>query len=491
MTSTTTPSSTHLSGLTPATTSSVTAAGVTALGTAGLAALLAGAFAGTYTFGAVNVALPSLSQDLAATPSEQGLVLSAFTTALAAVLILAGRLGDRFGRRRLFAAGLATFTAVSLLAGLAPSIDWVIAARIAQGLALGLLTPQVLSTIQATTTGAGRVRAISLFAAVSGLGTVAGQVIGGALLSANYWGLSWRLTMFSSAVIAVLTLLAVRSVPATRSLSPAAADVSGSVMLSCALIFLVLPLTVGNGLGWPWWVLLLLAIGVGLGVLFFHHEKRLERAEVMPLVPPRMLAIKQLRLGLLMNLVFFTGYGSFIYDFSILTQRGMGYSSLESGSAIICFAVSFVLTSIYITHITARLKHHTMIAGSGIQLISLVLIGLLLYAQGLHVQEWLLQPALIVLGFSQALMLGPLVQTVMSQVPAWAAGLSGGLFGTVQQLGFSLGVAVLGGIYSTVSAMSGMNLGSGFAVAMVLQAATAALFGVAAWRLRQRIHAAH
>ncbi|ABY23394.1 putative transport protein [Renibacterium salmoninarum ATCC 33209] len=215
----------------------------------------------------------------------------------------------------------------------------------------------------------------------------------------------------------------------------------------------------------------------------------MESAGVIPLAPTSLFRVRALRMGLALNLLFFTGYGAFMFEFSSLTQRGMHYSGLGSGLAIVLFALAFVVTSIYLHHISRRFGKHTMLVGALFQLLALAALSIELLFEGSAVQQWHMQIALVLLGAAQAVMFGPLINTVMSQIPSWAAGLSGGLFSTVQQLAFSLGVAVLGGLYFTLSQLQQFGFFGGLAFCLVVQIIATAIFGLLAWRLHRHIPA--
>lgn len=230
----------------------------------------------------------------------------------------------------------------------------------------------------------------------------------------------------------------------------------------------------------------LLLAAVVFGGLFLRREKSLESSGLIPLAPPSLFRVRALRSGLLMNLLFFTGYGAFMFEFSSLTQRGMHYSGLGSGLAIVLFALTFVVTSIYLHHITRKFGKHTMLVGAISQLLALAVLATELMVEGSQVEQWQMQIALVLMGASQAIMFGPLINTVMSQIPSWAAGLSGGLFSTVQQLALSLGVAVLGSLYFALSKLQEFGFFGGFAFCLTIQIAVTALFGLLSWRLHRQ-----
>ena len=215
----------------------------------GLVAVLLGTFLPMTDFFIVNVALPTIDTDLHASPGMLQLVVAGYAIDYALLLVVGGRLGDGFGRRRLFMAGMAAFTLTSLACGLALTPGLLVGARVLQGVASAMMLPQVLSTIQATTAGDSRSRALGLYGATGGLAVVAGQLLGGLLVSANIAGLGWRPIFLVNVPVGVVGLvLAARFVPDTRSDAPAPVDKAGTVLLGGALLCLLVPLTEGRSL---------------------------------------------------------------------------------------------------------------------------------------------------------------------------------------------------------------------------------------------------
>src|SRR5579875_1025342 len=162
------------------------------LGGFGIAVLLLGAFLPIVDFFVVNVALPTIDATLHASAPMLELVVAGYGTVYATLLVVGGRLGDAFGRRRVFVAGLVGFTLTSLLCGIAPSIATLVAFRLAQGATAALIVPQVLATFQAALDGPRRAKAIGLYGANAGVAAVVGQVVGGLLVTANIAGTHWR-----------------------------------------------------------------------------------------------------------------------------------------------------------------------------------------------------------------------------------------------------------------------------------------------------------
>jgi MFS family permease len=237
----------------------------------GVLVLLAGAFLPIADFFIVNVALPTIDRALHASGPTLELIVAGYGTAYAAVLVLGGRLGDRYGRHRLFEGGLIMFILASLACGLAPTIWVLIGARIVQGAAAAMLVPQVLATVHATLEGERKARALALYGATSGLAAVVGQLGGGILVDANIAGTSWRPIFLINIPLGLILLAIARQVvPATRSQHPVGIDLPGTVLFGATLIALLVPLTEGR---WPQVSMLDLAgplalIGAGQSMLF-------------------------------------------------------------------------------------------------------------------------------------------------------------------------------------------------------------------------------
>lgn len=457
-----------------------------ALTGAGLAALLVAFLPVNMTFGSVNLLEPAITADLGVTVSGGQLVLSAYTTAFAATLVVAGRLGDRFGRRRLLSAGVGAFGVASVLAALAPNLVTLVVLRAVLGVAAGLFTPQVLSTIQSTAPEKLRSLGVTLFAAVGGIATVAGQLLAGGVSQAagDHWG--WRLVQVLTGAIGAAALLALRTVPESRSTAPLALDLRGAALLGTGLLLVVVPLTLGTSAGGPAPVLAMLAAGGVLLAAFARSQRTAERRGELPVVPPSVLRTPAVRQGLIMTLLFFTGYGAFLYEFSALSQGAFGVDAWGTVVLLLGFGAAFVVTALALPAVERRTGRWTMTGAAIGQAAVLLLLVLTVHSSHGHT-PWALQPLLIVLGVTQALMYGPVLRTVLSRTPTWAAGVAGGLFTTLQQLGLGLGVALLGGLFHAVADAAADGpaaaLPRGFAVAVTAQAVLALAFAFLASRI--------
>ena len=443
----------------------------------GVFTLLAGAFLPIADFFIVNVALPTIDTDLHAGPAALEYVVAVYGVAYAAMLVLGGRLGDRYGRHTLFRIGLVGFVLASLGCGLAPTIGFLVAARLVQGLAAAALVPQVLATVQATMDGERRVRALALYGATSGIAAVVGQLVGGLLVSADIFGLSWRPIFLVNVPIGIAVLFASRVVvPANKSPRPIATDLVGTALFAATLTALLVPLTEGQSSGWPVWTWAVLAAAVALAAITVTYSRRAERAGRVPLLPPSLLRLPSMWKGLSMIALFSIGFGTFMFVFALMLQEGLGQSALESGLTILPMAVVFFLGSVFSARIIARFGRGALAAGGLVQAAGLVLLITMVTTSWPQVNLASLALPLVMIGGGQSMLFSGLFRVVLTDVPSHSAGVGGGILITVQQSCLALGVASLGSLYLAV-APSSTPLAFGLAVG--IQAAIIVLLVVA------------
>jgi len=450
----------------------------------GLLTVLLGTFLPMLDFFIVNVALPTMGADLQATASSLELVVAGYAIAYAGLLVGGGRLGDALGRRRVFRAGLAGFTLTSLLCGVAPTIGTLVAARALQGATAALMVPQVLATIQVTTSGERRSRALGLFAAVGGIAAVAGQLLGGALVSADIAGTGWRSIFLVNVPVGLAGLVLVRRhVPDSTAPTPAAVDVRGTVLFALTMLTLLVPLMQGRTLGWPVWTWVSLATSVPLGAAFLLVESRVERSGRTPLLPPSLLRLRGLRLGLSMAVPFFAGFGGFMFVMALALQEGVGLGPMAAGAAIAPMAVAFFVGSLLSARLVARFGPAVLTSGVLLQLAGLATMAVTADRVWPHLDWLTLAPGSIVAGFGQALAMSTLMRVVLAQVPLERAGVGGGVLATTQQVSLALGVATLGSLF-----LAGADTDPRHALVLVLgvQSVLAVVVAVTSLRLRSR-----
>ncbi|MEV0371894.1 MFS transporter [Streptomyces sp. NPDC050636] len=452
----------------------------------GLLTVLLGAALPMIDFFIVNVALPTIDHDLHAGPAVLEMVVAGYGVAYATLLVLGGRLGDMVGRRRLFLWGLAAFGLTSLACGLAPDAWTLVAARVTQGAAAALLLPQVLATIQATTTGKRRAKAVSLYGGTAGVSSAVGQVLGGLLVSADLAGSGWRAVFLVNVPIAAAAwLLAARTVPETRSPHPTRVDAPGTALLAATLITLLLPLTEGRAAGWPLWSWLLLAAFPFTAAAFVIIERRAERMGRTPLVPLSLLRIPSVHSGLSMMVPFSVGFGGFMFVVAVALQTGLHYGAFAAGLSLAPLCVTFFLASLAGPRLVRRFGRRVVITGSLIQAIGLITLALTVRAGWPDISVAGLAPSMAVLGIGQGMVLPVLMRIVLSELPVAQAGVGGGVMVTTQQSGLALGVATLGTLF--FSLLPSLGIRDALIAALLAQLAIVLVTTVLALRLPRAV----
>lgn len=429
-----------------------------ALTSAGLLTVLLGGALNTIDAFIVNVAVPTIGSDLDAGTAMLELVVAGYGIAFAVLLVLGGRLGDAHGRKRMFQLGIAAFTVTSLVCGLAPDVLTLVLARVAQGASAALVMPQVLSIIQAGTTGERRGRAMGWYGATAGLAMVVGQVGGGLLVAMDIGGLGWRPIFLVNVPIGVVGLLvARRTVPESRAADPLRVDGPGTALLGVALLCVLIPLTLGRALSWPLWTVPMLIAAPALAVSFAVVQQQAERAGRVPLLPPSVLRIPSVRRGLGLVMPFFIGFGAYMFVCAVTFQDGLGLGPFGSGLTMGPIAVGFVVASLAAPRLVTRYGRRVVPAGFAIlvagQLLTLatVLVGW----PELSVLGFV--PCMIVSGLGQGLAVSTAFRVLLSQVPPDRAGVGSGVLATTQQTSLALGVAGLGSLFSTLASPVGFR----------------------------------
>jgi EmrB/QacA subfamily drug resistance transporter len=401
-----------------------------------LAVLMAATFMFVLDFFIVNVAIPSTQRDLHASDGAIQLVVATYAIALAAGLIVGGRLGDLIGRRRALMIGLGIFTVASAVCGDAQTATVLIAGRVAQGLGAALFSPQVLAIIGVTYQGGERTKAITLYGLVLGLGAVSGQLIGGLLIHFDILGLGWRSCYLVNLPIGLAALvLAPRAIAESRG-GNAKLDAGGAVLVAAALVAIVLPLVEGRAQGWPLWTWLSLAAAVPLLAAFVRTQRR----AAAPLLPPGLFAHRSFSAGLAVSIVFYAGMASFFLVLAIYLQEGRGQDALGSGLTFTPLAAGYLAASIAAPRLGRRaLRLGGLVRAAG-------LAGLAAAVE-LGASTGALVPILLVDGIGMGLLTAPLVATVLAGMDPRDAGAATGVLSTAQQVGNTIGVAVIGAVF--------------------------------------------
>lgn len=431
----------------------------------------------------VNVALPTIRVDLHASNATLEWIIAAYGIMFALLLVVGGRLGDAFGRRRLFVIGLACFTITSLACGLAPDSAVLVLARAFQGASAAMMVPQVLSIIQATASGESRSRMLGFYGATGGISMVVGQLLGGLLVSADIAGTGWRPIFLVNVPIGVVGLiLARRTVPETRAGDPLRVDRWGTLWLGLTLLLLLVPLLEGRALGWPAWCWVMLAAFPFGALAFAGVERRVEASGGTPLLPPSVLRMRSIRVGLAVAGPFFTGFGGFLFVYTLTLQDGLHLGPLGSGLALVPMAGSYLVTTLLCARLVARFGRSVLVAGALVQFIGLlVLIGTVLLVWP-HLAIFDLAPGVVISGAGQGLIAPNLFRSILSGVPSDSAGAGSGILTTTQQTCLALGVAILGSLFAAASVPG--SLGTEGAIVLVTGIQATMTGGIALLALR-------
>jgi MFS family permease len=444
-----------------------------------LLVLLAGQFMALLDVTIVNVAMPTIGRSLHASGAELQLVVAGYTVSYATLLITGARLGDLVGRRRMFTAGTGLFTLASLTCGLAPGIGALIAARFIQGAGAAAMMPQIMSVIQVRFSGAARARALSAYTAVLSSGFVAGQVIGGVLVSADLFGAAWRPVFLVNVPIGLAVLALVpRVVPTDQPSRGRRVDVPGLAVAAPAVCLIVLPLMLGHQENWPAWVLGCIALGCALAAAFVRTERRVASRGGDPLLSLSVFRSPGLLSALAAICVLMVGYGGFLFSFALHLQAGLGYSAQRAGLTFAPCAATFGLCGYFWRRLPGR--WHPFLTPTGCLLGALGYAAVAFDLRGGGSGGPVLQVFLVVTGCALALAFSPLVTHALVRVPLHEAADASGVLTTAIQLSQAVGVAVFGSVFLTLDTGGGPQV-SGHALGVTLAwVAVTMAFGVLA-----------
>jgi EmrB/QacA subfamily drug resistance transporter len=395
----------------------------------------------------VNVAGPSIHQDLGGGASTLQWLSASYTLAFAVLLIAGARLGDIYGRRRLFLVGSAGFTLFSAASAAAPTIGALIAFRALQGAFGALMIPQGFGLMkQVFDDEAEMDTALGLFGPATGVPMLGAPIVAGALIDANLWGIGWRLVFLINVPIGVLALaLAFRSLPRGASHPGVKLDIGGVCLVGLALVAIIYPLIQGRAEGWPAWSFAMLAAGLVLLVVFLRYERGREHD---PLIEPTLLTNRIYLSGIAVTLALFGAFGGLLLCISLYGQLGEGWSPIHAGLTLTPMVVGMILGMIGSNAAVSRLGRHLL--HIGIALIAAGTAGLAVTLVGARAAStWDLVPGLFFIGAGVGATIGQLFQFILTSVSMDEVGSASGVFEAVQQLSTALGVAVLGTIFFT------------------------------------------
>ena len=433
-----------------------------------LAVLLLGQFMCIIDVLVTNVAMPSIAASLHASGASLQLVVGGYTIAYAMLLITGARLGDRYGRRRTYLAGVLIFTTASLACALAPDSQALIGFRLVQGAGAAVLVPQVFSIIQLIFSGPARARALSAYAAVLSAGAVTGLVLGGVVVTADLFGTGWRPVFAINVPIGIVLAAAVpRLVPPDTPVGRTKKlDLAGLAAAAFAVLLIVLPLVLGREEGWPAWGFGCIAAGAVLAAGFVLIERRVAARGGDPLLNLAVLRAPALPSGLVTLAATQIGYGGLLFAYTLYLQAGLGESALRAGLTYLPFAAVFGLAGYNWRRLPAPARRVLVPAGLTVGILAYLALAAGLHSAGSRASITALTwTGLAAVGLGLGLSVSPLLTQSLTHVPAARAADASGLLTTTVQLGQLLGVAAIGSVYlsraasaTSAAAMSGTAL---------------------------------
>lgn len=446
----------------------------------------------------VNVALPVMETGLGATASQIEWVVAGYILVFALGLLPMGRLGDILGRKRLFLIGVGWFTAASTLCGLAPSIEWLVLARVAQGIGGAVMLPQVLAITQNLFAPQHRARAFALFGLSAGLASVTGPLIGGLLIGADIFGSGWRPIFLINLPIGLGALwFGTRLIPDIAGDQTLRNDWVGIGIVAPAMFFLIFPLVEGRNFGWPLWSFAMIAVSFPMLFLFVRWEHFQDRRNAPQLLPASLLTNWNFVLGTGMTLVFFSGLPALFLVLAMYLQNGHGLTPLQSALTTVPFPSGVLVASIVGGRMAQRWLQGRIVAGMaslfvGMLLLRAVVIG---EAQELETTRYLIPLAFAGVGLGTAI--APLFQAVLAGVPVRDAGSGSGALQAIQQVGGALGVAIIAQLFFYTLATqlaagvpSNVAYSAALSTALIYNLVASCVVGFVAFALRKVPHGA-
>lgn len=394
-----------------------------------------------------NIAAPSIVADLGADESMIKWLGAAYALALGSLLVLGGKLGDKFGQRGTFLVGLTGFVAASAVAGLAPSPEMLIGARVAQGIFGALLIPQGMAIMTATFPKPMLQKAFGVFAPMLGVFAVAGPILGGLLIDANLFGLEWRPVFLINIVLGGFALaLAVKYLPRVTPRPDTRIDLIGSVLLVVALFGVLFGLIEGSSDGWGVLSIVSLIVGALVFAAFVWRQARSPE----PLLPRTVLANRGFTAGLIVGLLVFAGFSGLMYVISLFLQLSLGYSPTQTSVSLIPLTLGIIGGSGIAAALIVKLARRLVALGLTAILAGVALMLLFVAVSGTDLSWWHIAVATLLMGLGAGVCFSSIFNTALGDVSAHDAGAASGSLSAVQQVANGIGSALVTSIFLTL-----------------------------------------
>ena len=393
----------------------------------------------------ITIAAPTVRAELGGGTSTMQWWAAGYTLAFGVFMIVGGRLGDIYGRRKVFIVGIVGFTLASTACALAPSPDALIAFRVLQGGFGALLIPQGLGVIKTVFPPKEMGGAFAAFGPVMGLAAIAGPILAGWLVTADLLGTGWRMIFLINVPLGLLGLAgALRFMPESKATNAVRLDPLGVALISAASLCLIYPLVQGRELGWPVWTFLLMAGGIALLGVFAGTERR---SHGSPMIAPSLLRNRAYTSGLLVGLTFFAGFAGLVMVTSLFFQLGLHFSPEHAGLTLVPLSVGTAFTAGASYALMPRFGRAVLQGGVLVLIAGLGALAWTVTHWGTDVTSWQMVPANVVIGLGLGFVFGPLFNVILAGVDDDEVGSASGTLNAIQQLGNSIGVAVLATIF--------------------------------------------
>jgi EmrB/QacA subfamily drug resistance transporter len=396
----------------------------------------------------LNVAIPSIRSGLHASDGELQWMAAGYQLTFAVALMTGGRLGDIYGRKRMFLTGVTFFTLASAFCGVALSPGMLIAGRVVQGLSSALMLPQVLSTIHVSFPAEKRQAAFAVFGSVVGIASLAGPLVGGLVITANLFSLHWRPVFLLNIPLGIVAVIgALLFLPDAEPGRRQRLDVQGTALAAAGAFLVIFPVIQGRAAGWAPWTWVCLAASVPVFAAFAVLQRRKTRENRSPLLDTGLFRQRGFVAGLLVTLVFFGGVASFSFVFMITMQVGHSYSALRAGLAVFPLALAAGVGSGLSAGLAKAVGTTVLQIGAAFCVGGMVWLSIAISVHSVTLSPWDMVAPLVVAGVGLGMVLAPLTDIVLAGTKLSSTGSASGMLSTMIQFGGAVGVAVVGTIF--------------------------------------------
>ncbi|UCA60409.1 MFS transporter [Chryseobacterium rhizoplanae] len=426
--------------------------------------LIAGAFLSPLDYFIVNMALPSIKNAFKASENQLQMVIAIYGLTYGALVVCGGRLGDLYGRKKIFTLGLYIFLLSSLACAFSPTVTGLIIARLFQGAGASLLAPQVLASIKVLFSSNEQPKAVSLFSSVFGLASVLGQLLGGLLLSMHWGNFSWELVFLVNVPITIICIAGIHfTMDNSHKESNAGIDLKGSLLLILALLMLICPLIFGQKYQWVWWIFAIMISGIVLLVVFLRYEMYLLKNNHPVLIDPTLLQNKPFALSLV--ILFFYNFTSGLFIcYPYYLQEFLHQDTMQTGLAIVPYGIAFFLGPLIGSKI--KLSPNKMIyIGLGLLMGGFILSALCFYFQ--QKPSFITNITLFMAGLGHGTIMPVMMRTAITFTTREKAGQASGLVSIGIQIGSVMGGAVIGTLFFNMIDILGFPRAFAVSVCMI------------------------